>query len=336
MRILIESKSYEYYLAKCHEAFRTGLRALFDVRCFGQGYPGYWPSKLFIKTYAQIVPQMFPDSPPDLLVADSYYPHDVGGFKYAGLADLDIPKAIVLGDYWDMETNRGGFVEFVQRNGLDFILSYFLQPLEIWAGTPIADRFIYLPPSFDPRIFNDWQMEKTYDVGFLANGTTEFSPFYPERFNIHQKLLKRQGLHYLWAPHPGWKRHKMTSPLVGKNFSKAINSCRIFITSGGIYRNAQPKIIEALASKTLLMSDEPVGADRIGLQDELNYVRITEDDVLEKVEYYLEHPDLCAAIAENGYQLALHRHSCYTRAVEFYKQVSGRLQAQLAKQASAL
>ena len=327
MRILIESKSYKDYLAKCHEAFRTGLRAMFDTRCFGEGYPGYWPFGPFVKTYEQIMHQVFPDVPPDIVIADSYYPQDLRGFKYTGIADIDVPTALVLGDYWDVaEHYHDGFVRYVQESGITHILSYFPQPLDIWAGTPIADRFTYLPPCFDPQIFNDWQIPKTYDVGFLASGTTTYSDFYPERFAIHQKLLKKDGIRYLWAPHPGWERHKKDHPLVGRNFSKAINSCKIFVTTGGKYRNAQPKIFEALASKTLLMSDRPIGADRIGLRDGVNYAKISEDDILDKIDYYLAHPDLCAEIAETGYNLALRRHSCYVRAIEFYEQVSGRLQ----------
>jgi hypothetical protein len=232
------------YLAKCHEAFRTGLRAMFDTRCFGRGYPGYWPFGPFVKTYAQIIQRVFPDTPPDIIIPSSSRPN-LGGLKYAGIADIDVPKAVVFGDYWHTaEHHYDRFVNLVQENRGNYILSYFPQSLEIWADSPIADRFIYLPPSFDPRIFNDWQMEKAYDVGFLAAGTTEHSPFYPERSAIHQKLLRNKKLKYLWAPHPGRGRFPADHPLVGNGFSKAINSCQLFITTGGTYRNAHAKYVE--------------------------------------------------------------------------------------------
>ena len=322
MRILIVGKSFKDYLAKCHEAFRTGLRASFDTRCFGKGYPGYWP---FLRSYEQIIRRVFPDSPPDLLVADYYYPYDKCGFEYLGIADVRVLKCLIFGDYWEATSlYYDQFINFIQKSGVDYILSYFPQPIDIWANTPIADRFIYLPPCYDPTIFNDWQMEKIYDVGFLAAGTSTFSDFYPERFAIHQKLLKHKWIKYLWAPHPGWKKHTKHSPLVGPGFSRAINSCRLFLTTGGIHRNAHAKYVEILASRTVLMADEPVGAERIGLEDGFNYVKVSLDDVMDKIDYYLAAPDLCNKIAENGYITALRYHTCYTRAVEFHEAIRER------------
>jgi len=317
MRILIEGKSYKDYLAKCHEAFRTGLRALFDARSFGDGYPDYSPS---VKTYAQIIQRTFSDVSPDIIIGDSYYPDDLEGFNYAGMADLSPLRSFILGDYWFIaEKYHEGFVAFAQKNKIDFILSYFPQPLKIWSASPIGRRMAYLPPCFDPRIFNNWQVEKTHDVGFLAAGTTEYNPCYPERFSIHQKLLERKDLKYLWAFHPGWKSHIDVPPLVGVGFSKAINSCRLFITTSGIYKNPHAKYVEIMASHTVLLADEPEAAGRLHLQDGVNYIRVSESDILEKIDWCLARPEICQKIAEAGYRTAMRHHTCYTRAWEFYE-----------------
>lgn len=312
------------YIAKCHEAFRTGLRAMFDARCFGKGYPGYWR---FAKTYSEIIRRVFRDATPDLVITDHNYPYDPRGFKYAGISDISVNKAIIFSDYWEIaEHYRDEFVRFIRDNKVNFILSYFSQPLEIWEGSPIEKSFICLPPSFDPVIFNDWQMPKIYDVGFLAAGTNQPSSFYPERFRIHQTILKSAKLRYLWAPHPGWGNFSDKHPLVGRGFSRAINSCRMFITTGGIYRNAHAKYVEILASGTLLMADEPVNFERLRLHDGVNYVKISEQDVMDKIEYYLDRPDLCAKIAENGYNTALRYHTCYARALDFREAMAERTQ----------
>lgn len=326
MKILIEGDNLQDYLAKCHEAFRTGLRALFDTRCFGKRYPNY---SMFIKTFPKMIQRTFPETLPDLILVYSWFPSDIKrGLLYKGLEDVPVPKAIILGDYWsDAESQFEAFTDFILKNRIDYILSYFPQPLSMWKDTLLGDRLIYIPPTFDPAIFNDWNMPKIYDVGFLAAGTVDKSDFYPERYNIHQKILHHKNIRYLWATHPGWQRHIKEHPLVGKNFSKAINSCKIFITTGGIYRNPQPKIFEALASKVLLMSDEPIGSELIGLQDGVNYVKISEETVIDKIDYFLSHPDKCEAIAEAGYELALSHHSCYARALDFYEAIKPRLQS---------
>src|SRR6185503_2062828 len=110
LRILIEGKSYDDYLAKCHEAFRTGLRALFDTRCFGRGYPRYWP---FFRSYDQILKHVFGEEQPDVLLADSYFPHDAKGFKYIGFDRVPCGKGFILGDYWDVTgDNRQQFIDY--------------------------------------------------------------------------------------------------------------------------------------------------------------------------------------------------------------------------------
>ncbi len=319
MRILIEGASYADYLAKCHEAFRSGLRATFDTRLFGRGYPAYTPR---CKTYAQIIQHVFPDAPPDVIVGGPYSPADLDGLKYAGLATVPALRVFLLSDYWDInDFHLAALLRFIHEHKFDLICSYFPQPLDMWRHTPIGHRLVFLPPCFDPAIFNDWQMPRIYDVAFLASGTVTYSPHYPERYRLHQQLLQRKDLHYLYAAHPGWQRHRNAHPLVGKNFSRAINSSKIFITTSGIYRNPQQKIFEALASNVLLLAEEPLGADCIGLEDGVNYVKITEDDMMDKIDYYLAHPDLRARIAEAGYQWAMRRHSCYVRAIDFYEQV---------------
>ncbi len=318
-RVLIEGENLSGYLAKCHEAFRTGLRATFDARCFGAGYPGFDPD---IKTYSQILKHVFPDGEPDVILLGRY---EANTPAYAGLADVAPLKGLVLSDYWVIRDERfEEFVELIERNRIDFILSYFPQPAEIWGQTSIRDRFIYFPVSFDPAIFKDWEVGKSYDVGFLADGTAVYKHFYPERQRIHTRLLQNPRIRYLWAEHPGFKIFEEPHPLVGENFSKAMNSCRIFITTASRHQNPHAKYVESIASKTMLLADEPMGAAELRLEDGVNYVRMTEDTIFDLLDYYLAHPDLCEEIAERGYRTALQYHTCYARARDFERVMTER------------
>lgn len=326
MRILFAARNIKFYLAKLHEAFRTGLSRMYDTHFFGKGYPGYNP---FLRSYPQIVRHSFKNVRPDLIIADCQFFESVERpfrFKWDNLKACGIPTAMILPDFWDIHNRyKDAFVEFIQNQGISFIFSYFKQPLQLWQNTEIDGRILFLPPCFDPEIFNDWQVSKTYDVGFLGAGTTEKSSNYPDRYEIHRKLLSKKGLKYLYAEHPGWKRFRRPHPLVGVNFSHAINSCKIFITTSGNLQHVHPKIIEALASKTCLFSDEPVGMTDLGLVDGIHYIKITPDTVIDKIDYYLTRPDLIEEIAENGYCLAMQRHTNYARAFDFYKAIAPKL-----------
>ena len=318
MRILLEGRNLANYLAKCHEAFRTGLRALFDARSFGRGYPGGW-YRFVTRSYSGIIRRVFPDASPHVVLTRLTHPY---GLEFRGMAEVDAVRATILGDYWVQARKcHAAMVEFLEKNRLDAVLTYFPQPMEIWRDTPLSGRFIHMPPSFDPKIFHDRKMPKDYDVGFLAAGTARPMSHYPERSAIHRKLLGRKDLRYLWARHPGW-RDRIWHPLVGEGFSRAINSCRMFITTGGRLKNAHAKYVEILASRTLLLADEPIGAQRLGLEDGVNYVRIAVDDVLDKVDYYLGHPEEAERIAAAGYAMAHRLHHCYRRALEFYEAIT--------------
>ncbi len=315
MRILIIGSSESENLAKCHEAFRTGLRELFDVRLFGEGYSGY---RSELRSFAEISKAASPDRQPDLSIVP-YLGGSTNPFQYSGIADLPGPKAIVLDEYWPIAEDPARAAEFIDQirsARIAYILSYFPQPLELFRDTGIEERFIHLPGCFDPSIFKDWGEEKRHDVGFLGAGTTDVREFYPERNAIHHKLLRKKGIRYLWAEHPGNGPHKRSHPLVGEGFSRAINSCRLFVTTGGRLKNGHAKYIEALASKTVLLAERPAGAERLKLQDGVNYVEITADNIEEKIDYYLARPELCERIAAQGYETALRYHSCQARAVD--------------------
>jgi hypothetical protein len=66
------------------------------------------------------------------------------------------------------------------------------------------------------------------------------------------------------------------------------------------------------------MADEPEGAERLYLKDGYNYIKISPDTIVDKIQFMLARPDLCDAVAEAGYLTALKHHTCYQRAVDFY------------------
>ncbi len=322
MRVLFVGACERDYLAKSHESFRTGIRRLFDVRMFGEGYPDHDPS---LRSYPEIVERVFPDAEPDLLVA---MPDHVAGerfpyrFPLDGIERVRVPKAIVWSDFWNAtEHCPDAYLDWLERSDVSFVLCYYPHPGRIFAGSRLASRFVCLLPSFDPELFNDWGVPKEWDVGFLGGGVATPDPFYPERAEIHRRLLARRDLRYLWKPHPGWGNHAAAHTHVGAGFSRTIGACRIFVTTGGRYHCPFPKYVEALASGSALFATRPEGEELLRLRDGVNYVRITPDDVLDKIDWYLARPDRLASISAAGLETALRWHSCYARAVDFHAAV---------------
>lgn len=325
MRIIIEGENYENYYAKVHEACRTGLKALFDAKCYGKGYPLYDPE---ITSFADIKEVLFGDKEIDLiLLTDCWDPRDLQkGFRYHDLEKLNCKKAIMLCDFWsEVDSRREEWVQFILQNNIDYIFSYMRAPLHLYKDLAVYDRIIWYPPCFDPHIFNDWNCEKIYDVGNLNAGIYAKSNFYPERYSIHQKLLQMEDIKYYYEKHPGTGLLPPETPLIGKSFSEAINQCKIFITSGNLqYRNFSPKYIEIMASKSCLFANEPLDSEIIGLIDGVNYVKVNENDIEDKIRYYLAHEEERREIAENGYQFVFEKYSCYAQANYIFNQLASR------------
>ncbi len=332
MRVLIVGANESGYLAKYHEAFRTGLFALFDTRAFGEGYPGHDPS---LVSYADVIERVFPEAPPDVMIVSVDHlppPPGSGAFPYrvplAGLEEVRIPKLFVLSDFWNVtETCPDAYLRWLERYGVALVLCYYPQPGRLFARTPLARRFAYLPPCFDPAVCKDWGAPREWDVGFLGGGVASPDPFYPERAAIHGRLLGRPDLRYLFKQHPGWGNHDARHAYVGAGFSRTLNACRAFVTTGGRYDCPYPKYVEALASRTALFGTEPEGHEALGLVDGESYVRITPENVLERLDHWLARPDELEALAERGQRLALARHTSYARALDFLDLVRERLPA---------
>lgn len=322
MKIIIEGRNCENYYAKVHEAYRTGLRSLFDARCYGIGYPKYDES---IKSFVDIKDILFGKENIDLiLLSDCWDPRKLDdNFIYSDLEKLNCKKAIMLCDFWsEADCQLDEYIDFIERNQIDYILSYFRAPFHLWENTTIYEKLIWFPPSFDPKIFNKWNIKKRWEVGNLNASIFSKDKFYPERYEMHQILSGMEDISYLTAAHPGTGFLPYNTPLIGKSFSMAISSCKIFVTSGNLqYKNFSPKYVEIMASGTCLLAYEPMDADIVGLVDGKNYVKITVNNLEEKVRYYLSHDEEREQIALNGYSFVLKYYNCYNRAAQLFDQL---------------
>ncbi len=325
MKALILGRNLENYYAKVHESFRNGLKALFDVRSFGEGYERYDSS---IKDIDEIIAHVFGTTEIDyLFLYFDFFCVNKGHVAQLGFTEditkLKCKKIAFLEDFWsEADTQREQYMNAIRGCGIDYVLTLFRAPFYLWKEYDICKKLIWRPVCFDPGTFNDWRLDKVYDVGNLNAGMFKDNRFYHERFMFHQKLMEMRDIKYYYAPHPGDGMCAKDAELIGKNFSMAINKCKIFVTSGNLqYRNFAPKYVEVMASGSMLMANEPLDAEMLGLIDGFNYVVIDENNIQDKVRYYLAHEEERLAIAKRGYALAMERYTCYACAANVYRQL---------------
>lgn len=325
MNILIEGENCENYIAKVHESYRTGLKSFFNVKFWGKGYENYQEN---ISSFVEIEELLFGKDEADiLLLTDCYTPnqwqHDL---KYTDIQKLKCKKAIMLCDFWSEVKNFEEYEEFILRNGIDYIFSFFIYPLKMWKSQILKEKLYWFRPSFDPKIFNDWGKEKLWDVANLNAGIFKENSFYPERFEMHKILSTMKDIKYYTAEHPGWGFFSDKEALVGEKFSRVLNQSKIAICSGNLkYRNFAPKYIEIMASGTCLFAYEPMETEMVGLIDGENYVKITAENLEEKIRYYLCNKEELMRITKNGYKFVMNNYSSYTVALRLYNEILSKM-----------
>lgn len=209
----------------------------------------------------------------------------------------------------------------VQNVVAPFDPDYYLKSLRM----PV----VWLPWSVEPSTFKDWGLRKVWDVATTgAHGL----PAYPLRHEICRTLPsfaekhkfralvrgsippQRVPISKIWAD-PKLRRENA----VYTDFSKLLNQTKIYVFGCSVFRYPVKKLWEAMASKCMVMCDEPDGAEELGLVDGVNYVKISRDDWREKLLYYLENGRERCRITRNGFRLVAERHTNRVRVAEFLK-----------------
>lgn len=307
MKILVCMKNDQDYIAKCYEAFKQGMKNTLGATLYGQGYDGFDDNA---RTYRDIF-DVVGFSPDVLFVRyDQNRPNRcIELHRKMGLAEVDCLKVMWIGDWWTLPDKEFRF--WAKENGIGLIASFFPQGAQAYSD---LCRTACLPPCFDSRIFRDWKLPKEWDVGFLGAGVDSPSAHYPDRAKMHKKLLY-SGLKYFWRPHPGWGNPK-GHPLVGENFSKAINRCRLFVNACGVTKHANSKYIEIPASGSVMLANRPVGIKRLHLENGVNFVEVSADSLIERAKRMLDDQDAMDRVRDRAVEDSLKHHTGDVRAAE--------------------
>lgn len=203
----------------------------------------------------------------------------------------------------------------------DFVFTGGTEAYEILKNYTIKNLH-WLPFGFDP----DYAKPVTLDNKDLTKYKSDVvfvGSYYPNRL----KILEAISDFDLGVWGPGWEKTPDTSPLkkcikgdnvTHEEWRKIFSACKIIIVIH--YQDdkvtcyqASPKVYEPLACKTFLLCDDQ--KDVTTLFDKGKHLDIFKDvqELREKIEYYLSHPDERTSIAEAGYQEVLQKHTYHHR-----------------------
>ena len=339
LKLVYEAPCQEQCFEKCFESFKKGLKLFSNVSFLGEGYKHNLKAHPNIKSYNDII-KLFGGNI-DLLICDFLFRNYTGNapnrncFNFGGLENVHCKKAIIISDHWYLRRRYGRtgikieaneFIKFVEYYQIDYILHFFYECRDLFKGTKIENRFIFCPASVDPYYFRNYNMEKEYDVGFFGSKVLSPSKRYADRYSLHQKILK-MGLKYTYNKGVQPYSNGVDHPFYGQNFSKKMNACKICINAPGVdfLGQCNAKYFYIMASRSLLMAIKPRYAKKYGLVDGRTYVEINENNVVDKIAYYLEHDDERNVIIRNAYDYIMRNHTYMIRAKEFIELLYSRM-----------
>ena len=112
--------------------------------------------------------------------------------------------------------------------------------------------------------------------------------------------------------------------IVGENYARMINRSHFVVGCGGASHTLVSKIFEIPGARSILVTQDTETIRDAGFVDGENCLFVDEGDVVERIQYLLNHPDEMEALTERSYQF-VHKTHLQTNsdrgAVELFKKL---------------
>lgn len=281
---------FEQALGQAHQTLFVGRAALAKA--------GYAPNLDLAAFVAQLA------TPPDLfLYVDSGY----NPYAPLGLPALPLPTVAYFMDaYPPGIPQRTPYLDTLAPL-FDYVFVAHRGAVPHLQALRRAAPVYWLPPCCDPVVHADQQLERIYDVGFVG----QVSSAYPERLQLLQAIEQK---HRVNDYRRSYYREEM---------ARIYSQAKIVVNISHSNAIIPMRFFEAPAAGAMLLTAHSAvnGQDEL-LREGEEYVSFTGlQDALDKIDYYLAHPDARQRIAQAGQAAVLARHTYAQRMAQLLQTV---------------
>lgn len=236
--------------------------------------------------------------------------------NFKNIDKLTVPKGVMCSDPWRSILNH---VEWINKEDFDLVFLYHGAAMPEYQKR-VKARCIKLFSAVEADLFKEKGLERIYDVFFTGNISPETYPL-------------RNAIYYTYHKNPRcWVRAGDKSiptlegyiETMGQSKIMATENCHEPLLGKRDYAFFQPKAVEGMATKTMIMMDTPTCAEDLHLVPGEDFVEIDRTNFRKRIRYYLKNEEERKAIAQRGHETFLKYHSAEAQAarvLEHFKEV---------------
>jgi len=286
------------------ELFREELARHHNVTFWGKGYTAFYNKKMLLQ---DIIDMMWPK--PDIILW-SYSEIIVPGFN-----EVKIPKVCISAGFFEAnpECSYGRKHEyFFSSHKFDIAFGQVIPTVDYLKKRGISEKVFLLPAGVEIKRFRKLDVEKIFDVSAMYASRKSF---YRYRKSMICAIKDLPNI------------TTFTSKVGWDDYVVKINQSKICINESiklGILNN---RVNEVMACGTLLISDSTApDYSFLGYEPGKHFVDFDNiDDFVDKINFYLNHPDERKRIASEGMRFVRERFSMTKRVEKFIELVEENL-----------
>jgi glycosyltransferase involved in cell wall biosynthesis len=212
-------------------------------------------------------------------------------------------KVITYNEMWDYNYT----VNEINLGKPDLIICHHANDMTHYVGRLYKDlhsynRFVHIAHSAEKSIFYDKGYDKPIDV--MLNGS--IGRHYPIRIRLRE-IMKIMPKKYkcIEYQHPGYIHGDAFTDAYLKDYAENINKAKICISCTSKYKYRLGKMVEIPMCGSVLACDIP-GQNEEEFRDVMIVIEDddSDQDIIDKLVYYLEHPKELENIRKKGYKWA--------------------------------
>jgi glycosyltransferase involved in cell wall biosynthesis/SAM-dependent methyltransferase/Tfp pilus assembly protein PilF len=258
---------------------------LLEAWGFKAPIPAYPPHAVYVPlehSFAQVRTLLPDDYAPDLYLWIDSGPKEVP----EGIEELPCPKIAYL-----IDTHIAPEVRLEMARHFD--VTFIAQKAQLdWFRAAGVKNIFWLPLACSPRLHQVATQDRTLDIAYVGSlGEEEGN----RRRILMDRVREHYPNHFVGRAWP----HEMAE--IYARAKIVVNAC--------VYNDLNMRVFEGMAAGALVLTDEAEGLRDLFEDGRHVVVYHGEADLLEKIAWYLEHPEEREAIASAGQALVLREHT---------------------------